>query len=134
MEININDYRNENSGGGSDALCQNGSLMLLVEGMVKSCKAMSSYEQACTVLMELVPIVANNQAAMNALIRGKEEVREFFEKRNTPQPSNLFEGCNVFTGNTQAERFVGKDFEIDVTSPGNQIISQQSNYNNKEKE
>ncbi len=134
MEININDYRNANSDGGQDGHCQGNPLVSMVEGVVKSCRALSSYEAACTMLLELVPLVASNQAALNALMRGKEEVREFFERRNTPQPSTKIEGCNIFTGdNTQVARSVGKDFEVGIHSPGNQVIQTQNN-NNKEKE
>lgn len=133
MEININNYQNAKSDRGQEGDCQGNPLVSMVENIVKSCKALSSYEAACTMLLELVPMVASNQEALNALMRGKEEVRIFFERRNTPQPSTTIEGCNIFTGSAQAERFVGKDLEVGINCPGNQVIQTQNN-NNKEKE
>lgn len=132
MEIDINSIQNKCSDGGKDSPCQKTHAMLLVEGMVRSCKAVSSYETACTMLMEILPVVSSDAAALEALLRGKEEVRQFFEKRNTPQPSTQIEGCNVFMGETQGDRFVGKDMKVDVNSPGNQIVNQQYNKENNE--
>lgn len=50
---------------------------------------MVSYEAACTMLMELVPIVADNKEELALLLRGKEELRSFFEKEThrSPPPS-----------------------------------------------
>ena len=70
--------------------------MLLVRNVVKSCKAMSSYEAASSLLLELIEVASNDAAALAELMRGKEEVRLFFEQRNTPQPSTKIEGCNFY--------------------------------------
>lgn len=72
---------------------QHNQLLILIGNAVRACKALSDYETACAFLMELVEIAATDAEAMALLMRGKEEIREFFEKRNTPQPSSNFEGC-----------------------------------------
>lgn len=127
MEIDINSTQSRCSDGGIDDPCQKTQMVLLVDSMVNSCKAVSNYETACAMLLGLLPGVLSDPAALNALLRGKEEVRQFFENRNTPQPSSHIEGCNVFLGEAKGERFVGKDMKVDINSPGNQIVNQQNN-------
>lgn len=109
MEIDINSIRGKSPDGGTDGLRQKTQTLLLVEGMVRSCKAVSKYETACTMLLEILPIVSSDPAAMDVFLRGKEEIRQFFENKNTPQPSTNFEGCNFFNGDTSGAKIVGKD-------------------------
>ena len=100
-------------GGSMDGFGQVSAMVLLVRNVIKSCRAVSSYETACTMILELVPAVASDSVALAELMRGKEEVRAFFEQRNTPQPSTKIEGCNIYTGdNPQVERSVGKSNDI----------------------
>ena len=108
MIIDINNNRKKDSDGGENALFQTSPLMLMVRKVINSCKAMSSYEAATPLLLELFDVVLSDAAALAELKRGKEEVRAFFEQRNTPQPSTKIEGCNIFTGDTTAEQIVGK--------------------------
>ena len=108
MIIDINNNRKPDSDGGEDALSQVSPLVLMVRKVVNSCKAMSSYEAATPLLLEMFDVVLADAAALAELKRGKEEVRAFFEQRNTPQPSTKIEGCNIFTGDTTAEQIVGK--------------------------
>ena len=131
MEIDINSIRGKSPDGGTDGLRQKTQTVLLVEGIVRSCKAVSNYETACTMLLEILPIVSSDPAAMEAFLRGKEEVRQFFENKNTPQPSTKYEGCNVILG-AQDGQFIGKEskMEVDISSPGNQIVNEQHNNKN----
>jgi hypothetical protein len=46
MEIDINCIRGKSPDGGTDGLCQKTQAVALVEGMVRSCKAVSNYETA----------------------------------------------------------------------------------------
>lgn len=131
MIIDLYPTQNGPSGSGKDG-SQQGNVAL-INGVIEAGKAMVSYEAACTMLMELVPIVADNKEELALLLRGKEELRSFFEKRNTPQPSAIYEGCNVFMGETQGDKFVGKEDNNNVNCPGNQIINQQTNNNIKDK-
>ena len=108
MIIDINNNRKPDSDGGEDALSQVSPLVLMVRKVVNSCKAMSSYEAATPLLLEMFDVVLADAAALAELKRGKEEVRAFFEQRNTPQPSTKFEGCNFISGDTTAEQIVGK--------------------------
>ena len=121
MKIEIGNSMQTGDSGGMDGFGQVSAMVLLVRNVIKSCRAVSSYETACTMILELVPAVASDSVALAELMRGKEEVRAFFEQRNTPQPSTKIEGCNFFTGDTQAEKIVGKDMPVDVNSPGNFI-------------
>lgn len=108
MIIDINNDRKPDSDGGDGVLLQVSPLVLMVRKVVNSCKAMSSYEAATAMLLEMFDVVLTDAAALAELKRGKEEVRAFFEQRNTPQPSTKIEGCNIFTGDTTAEQIVGK--------------------------
>lgn len=117
MIIDINNNRKPDSDGGEDGLFQASPLVLMVRKVVNSCKAMSSYEAATPLLLEMFDVVLADAAALAELKRGKEEVRAFFEKRNTPQPSTKFEGCNFISGDAQAEQIVGKsDFMAKTTT------------------
>ena len=109
MIIDINNNRKQDSDGGEGALCQPSPLVLMVRKVVNSCKAMSSYEAATPLLLEMFDVVLSDAAALAELKRGKEEVRAFFENRNTPQPSTKIEGCNIYTGDhNQIESSIGK--------------------------
>ena len=113
MIIDINNNRKQDSDEGKDSLLQASPLVLMVRKVINSCKAMSSYETAAPLLLEMFDVVLSDAAALAELKRGKEEVRAFFEQRNTPQPSTKFEGCNIYTGdNPQVERSVGKSNDI----------------------
>lgn len=112
MIIDINNNRKPDSDGGEDALFQASPLVLMVRKVVNSCKAMSSYEAATPLLLEMFDVVLSDAAALAELKRGKEEVRAFFEQRNTPQPSTKFEGCNFISGDAQADNIVGKSSDI----------------------
>ena len=109
MEIDINCIRGKSPDGGTDGLRQKTQAVALVEGMVRSCKAVSNYETACTILLEILPIVSSDPAAMDVFLRGKEEIRQFFENKNTPQPSTKYEGCNFFNGDNTGAKVVGND-------------------------
>ena len=113
MIIDINSNRNQNSDGGKDGPSQSSALVLLVRNVVNSCKALSSYEAATAMLLEMYDVVLSDITALKELQRGKEEVRAFFEQRNTPQPSTKIEGCNIYTGDhPQVERSIGKSNDI----------------------
>ncbi len=113
MNLDINNIQELNSDGGvGTPLHQSSPLVLMVQKVVKSCKAMSSYEAATPLLLEMFDLVLEDAAALAELKRGKEEVRAFFEQRNTPQPSTTYEGCNFFTGDTKADKIVGKSGDI----------------------
>ena len=131
MIIDINNNRKPDSDGGENALSQASPLVLMVRKVVNSCKAMSSYEAATPLLLEMFDMVLSDAAALAELKRGKEEVRAFFEQRNTPQPSTKYEGCNVILG-AQDGQFIGKEskMEVDISSPGNQIVNEQHNNKN----
>lgn len=108
MIIDINNNRKPDSDGGVNALSQASPLVLMVRKVINSCKAMSSYEAATPLLLEMFDMVLSDAAALAELKRGKEEVRAFFEQRNTPQPSTKFEGCNFISGdNPQVDKMVG---------------------------
>lgn len=109
MIIDINSNRNQNSDGGIDGSFQPSPLVSLVRNVVNSCKALSSYEAATAMLLEMYDMVLSDATALQELKRGKEEVRAFFEQRNTPQPSTKFEGCNFLTGENQVDNIVGKN-------------------------
>ena len=113
MIIDISNNRKPDSDGGENAPSQASPLVLMVRKVVSSCKAMSSYEAATPLLLEMFDVVLSDAAALAELKRGKEEVRAFFEQRNTPQPSTKIEGCNIYTGdNPQVERSVGQSNDI----------------------
>ena len=113
MIIDINNNRKPDSDGGENALSQASPLVLMVRKVVNSCKAMSSYEAATPLLLEMFDMVLSDAAALAELKRGKEEVRAFFEQRNTPKPSTKFEGCNFISGDhNQVEKVVGKSGNI----------------------
>ena len=94
MEIDINKPHVVRLDGDAVRHRNNSPLLRMVESVVMSCKAMSSYEAACAMLIELYPIVAENAEAMSLLTKGKEEVREFFERRNTPKPQVQYTNCS----------------------------------------
>ena len=62
MIIDLFPTQNSPSGSGKDG-SQQGNVAL-INGVIEAGKAMVSYEAACTMLMELVPIVAANKKAM----------------------------------------------------------------------
>ena len=136
MVIDINNSQNKRSDGGTNRPCQESPTMSLVRRVVSSCKAMSSYEAACAMMVEMMPVAACDTEALQELLRGKEEVRNFFEQRNTPQPSTQFEGCNVFMKETPDGRFVAQDVNmaIDVNSPGNMIANNITRIKKEENE
>ena len=96
MTVELSSNKNREPERDQDGLCQPSAAELLVRNVVKSCKAMSSYEAASSLLLEMIEVTSKDAAALAELIRGKEEVRLFFEQRNTPQPSTKIEGCNFY--------------------------------------
>ena len=65
-------------------------------------------------LLEMYEVVLSDATALQELKRGKEEVRAFFEQRNTPQPSTKNEGCIFLTGDhPQIDKMVGKSDAVD---------------------
>ena len=79
MEIDINSIRGKSPDGGTNGPRQKTQTVLLVEGIVRSCRAVSKYETACTMLLEILPVVSSDPAAMDVFLRGKEEIRQFFD-------------------------------------------------------
>ena len=73
MIIDLFPTQNSPSGSGKDG-SQQGNVAL-INGVIEAGKAMVSYEAACTMLMELVPIVADNKEELALLLRGKEELK-----------------------------------------------------------
>lgn len=124
MIIDINSSQSQSSDSGTNRPYQEDPLMSMVRNVVKSCKAMSSYEAACALITEVFQVAAGDESALQELIRGTEEVKTFFEKRNTPQPSITNEGCNVVIGGSLDGKLVGKSMGIDVNCPGNLIANQ----------
>lgn len=96
MIVDFGGGQKNGTDGGQDGSCQPSAAVLLVRNVVKSCKAMSSYEAASALLLEMCEVASGDAAAFTELMRGKEEVRSFFEQRNTPQPSTKIEGCNFY--------------------------------------
>lgn len=129
MTIDINNNRNGSSDGGKNGPCQKSKMTLLVEEVVKSAKAMSSFEAASALLLAIVPVILGDQAATDTFLRGREELIAFFENKNKPLPSTTIGGSNVIMGNAPSCQFTGYDSRMDVgvNSPGNQIIQSQIN-------
>ena len=75
MIIDINNNRKQDSDEGKDSLLQASPLVLMVRKVINSCKAMSSYETAAPLLLEMFDVVLSDAAALAELKRGKEEVR-----------------------------------------------------------
>ena len=96
MTIDFIGNQNREAERDQNGLCQPSDAVQLVRNVVKSCKAMSSYEAASSLLLELIEVASKDAAALAELMRGKEEVRLFFEQRNTPQPSTKIEGCSFY--------------------------------------
>ena len=84
MIVDINNTQQPNGDGGTDAPVGLSAPVLLVRNIVKTCKAMASYEAASAMLLPMVEEVSADPAAFAELRRGIEEVRAFFERRDTP--------------------------------------------------
>ena len=95
MIIDLFPTQNSPSGSGKDG-SQQGNVAL-INGVIEAGKAMVSYEAACTMLMELVPIVADNKEEM-ALLAGQGGIKVFFrEKKHTAALRHL-RGLQCFYG------------------------------------
>ena len=66
MIIDINNNRKPDSDGGEDGFSQVSPLVLMVRKVVNSCKALSSYEAATPLLLEMFDVVLSDAAVVKA--------------------------------------------------------------------